>query len=364
MTNNKIRHIFVINPVAGKGIESGPLEAKIRDACEVSGAEYEIYITSARWDAVDFVRHRMAERRADETLRFYACGGDGTLCEVATGILFDALEKEQSKEICITDSNKSQEKLSDNLHNNTQNVNNAQVRDHISTPEHIELGCVPIGTGNDFVRNFGQSEFFSDITKQLLGEAVTIDSFGVRLDNEREICGVNMFNVGFDCDVVCKAAELKKTFLPKKLAYVAGVAATLVKNKGCTMSVTKENGEKFTRQFELCAVANGGYCGGGFFSAPRRKLNDGLLDISLIKKVSRTTFLALVGPYKKGTHLGTRLGKRVVGYYQDTGIGLEFAEPTNVSIDGEISQVRSAKFRCLPSSLRFVLPVGVTYADK
>lgn len=49
MTNNKVRHIFVVNPVAGKGVEAGPLEAKIRDACEVSGAEYEIYITCARW---------------------------------------------------------------------------------------------------------------------------------------------------------------------------------------------------------------------------------------------------------------------------------------------------------------------------
>ena len=76
MTNNKVRHIFVVNPVAGKGVEAGPLEAKIRDACEVSGAEYEIYITCARWDAVDFVRRRITERRADETLRFYDCGGD------------------------------------------------------------------------------------------------------------------------------------------------------------------------------------------------------------------------------------------------------------------------------------------------
>ena len=363
MTNNKVRHIFVVNPVAGKGVEAGPLEAKIRDACEVSGAEYEIYITCARWDAVDFVRRRITERRADETLRFYACGGDGTLCAVATGILFESLGKERSEELYINNTNTVHDKLSNNLHDSTSNVNNVQVKHHVSTSENVELGCVPIGTGNDFVRNFGQNEFFSDITKQLLGEPITIDSFGVRLDDEREICGVNMFNVGFDCDVVCKAAEFKKTFMPKKLAYVVGVAVTLVKNKGCTIAVTKENGEKFTRQFELCAVANGGYCGGGFFSAPRRRLNDGLLDISLIKKVSRTTFLRLVGPYKKGTHLGTRLGKRVVGYYQDTGIGLEFTEPTNVSIDGEISQVKSAKFRSLPSSLRFVLPVGVTYTD-
>ena len=157
MTNNKIRHIFVVNPVAGKGVEAGPLEAKIRDACEVSGAEYEIYMTSARWDAVDFVRRRITERRSDETLRFYACGGDGTLCEVATGILFESLEKEQSEELCINSTNDIHSKLSNNLHSSAPIVNNAQMRYHVSTPENVELGCVPIGTGNDFVHSFRQN---------------------------------------------------------------------------------------------------------------------------------------------------------------------------------------------------------------
>ena len=326
MRNTNIRHIFIINPAAGKGIESGPLIAKIRDACEVSEANYDIYITKSAGDATEYVNKTLQSRTDNEIFRFYACGGDGTLCEVAAGILSEQLAKGDQH-----------------------------------APKNVEIGCVPIGTGNDFVRNFGQNEFFSDITKQLLGEAMCIDGFGVRLDERREICGVNMFNVGFDCDVVCKAAELKKTVLPKKLAYVVGVAAILVKNKGCFINVTRHDGEKISRDFELCAVANGGYCGGGFFSAPRRDLRDGMLDISLIKKVSRTKFLALVGPYQKGRHLETKLGKEVVGYFQDRGIRFDFSEPTNVSIDGEISRVKSAEFRCLPSALNFVLPVGVTY---
>ena len=66
----------------------------------------------------------------------------------------------------INNANTVHDKLSNNLHDSTANVNNAQVKHHVSTSENVELGCVPIGTGNDFVRNFGQNEFFSDITKQ------------------------------------------------------------------------------------------------------------------------------------------------------------------------------------------------------
>ncbi|MBQ8508803.1 MAG: YegS/Rv2252/BmrU family lipid kinase [Clostridia bacterium] len=314
---NDIRHIFIINPAAGKGSEAQPVADKIRDACDVAGAEYEIYMTKQRGDGTAYVRQRVSGKKKDEMLRFYACGGDGTLNEVICGAVNPALDG--------------------------------------SIPG-VEVGCVPIGTGNDFVRNFSTPEFFKDIPKQLLGDAISLDCFAY---NER--CGINMVNVGFDCDVVSKAAELKqKPLIPKNFAYLAGIAVVLRKNLGKSIRIIRSDGSEFSREFELCAVANGGFCGGGFHSAPIACLDDGLLDISLMRKVSRTTFLRLVGSYKEGTHLKSKLGRKVVSYIQDTSVTFQFEEETDVCVDGEIERVKEAVFRVLPKAVRFVLPVGVS----
>lgn len=318
------KHIFIVNPAAGKGSEAPVLSGIIRDACDACGVDYEIHLTKSRDDAQDFVRNRILEKPSDAEYRFYACGGDGTLSDV---------------------------------------INGAVGADGRAVGG-VAVGCVPIGTGNDFVRNFSQSEFFLDITKQLIADPMPIDCYRVRGmvgGNSYDRLGVNMVNIGFDCDVVCKVAELKRRpLLPKKLAYILGVAIILRKNRGQEITVVTPEGES-TRQFQLVAVANGGFCGGGFHSAPKSRLDDGLLDISLIKKVSRTTFLRLVGRYKAGTHLETRLGKKVVSYSQSDRIALRFPDDVNVSVDGEILKFREVELTVVPRALSFLVPVGVEY---
>ena len=314
-----MKHIFILNPAAGRGIEFQKTKDKIHDACEAAKADYLIHVTECPDDATAFVKRTAAAKPAGETYRFYACGGDGTLNDVVCGVIDPSS----------------------------------------GTPfPGIEVGCIPIGTGNDFVRNFTAPDFFLDITKQILGETITIDCFAI---NDRYV--VNMVNVGFDCDVVTKTEELrKKKWIPKKMTYVAGLIVTLKKNLGRVITVIRSDGQEIKKEFELCAVANGGFCGGGFHSAPESKLDDGLLDISLIDKVSRTKFLSLVGNYKKGTHLNTKLGKKIVSYFQDHKITFRFAEPSTVCIDGEVETVKEAIFRVIPKALKFSLPVGVSYA--
>ena len=315
------KHIFIVNPAAGKGPEAAQISEVIRDACDACGVDYEIHQTTCRGDAQAFTRAKVAAKPVGDEYNFYACGGDGTLSDVVSGLV-GAPKKPQNG---------------------------------------VSVGCVPIGTGNDFTRNFTQSEFFLDITKQLLADPVVIDCFSVEGNTpESHRCCINMVNIGFDCDVVVKAGELKKRkFLPKSLAYILGVVIMLKNNLGKAMTVIYPDGRTLTREFQLVAVANGGFCGGGFHSAPESKLDDGRLDLSLIKKVSRTNFLRLVGHYKNGTHLKTRLGKKVVNYQQIDEIELRFSEETNVCIDGEIFKLRDVRLKSIPRSIRFLLPVGV-----
>lgn len=82
-----MRHVFILNPAAGKGDEIAPLRSKLESECKRLGADYFIYITQAPGDATEFILRECAEGGMfyGEKCRFYACGGDGTISEVLDG---------------------------------------------------------------------------------------------------------------------------------------------------------------------------------------------------------------------------------------------------------------------------------------
>ncbi len=310
-----MKHIFVVNPAAGKGIESSPLIEKITGACLAAEVDYEIYITKDRNDVTSFVKGKVKEKPKDEIYRFYSCGGDGTLGEVVSGV------------------------VNENIHGAIPGV---------------QVTCIPTGTGNDFIRNFMFPEFFSDITKQLLGDPITIDCFAFN-----DVYGINMFNVGFDCDVALTTQKIKKyKFMPKSLAYTLSVFTTMLGNPGQYLRIIGSDNSTVVKNFLLCSVANGAFCGGGFNSAPDSCLDDGLLDIIVVDKVSKLQLMKLVHHLRKGTHIKTRLGKRVILSLKDTKIKFLFKEPTEVCVDGERYSVKEADFHIVPLSVNFSVPVG------
>lgn len=155
------------------------------------------------------------------------------------------------------------------------------------------LTVIPFGTGNDFVRSLPDEASFE--------KKIDLIKFGDRYS-------ANILNVGFDCDVVATTEKLKKLKLVKGgIAYAFGVLFTIFKKIGKDLEIefTLEDGtvEYEKGKFLLCAVANGKYYGGGFKCAPNAELDDGLLDVILVKKISRLRFATFVGGYKKGTHI-------------------------------------------------------------
>ena len=104
-----------------------------------------------------------------------------------------------------------------------------------------------------------------------------------------------MVNIGFDCSVVKEADRLKRIkFLPPSLLYIVGVLVALFKKFGTKMKLIYDDGTTFEKELTLNAIGNGKFCGGGFKSAPIALLDDGLMDVCSISKVSRLTFLSLV----------------------------------------------------------------------
>ncbi len=298
-----MEHIFVINPFAGRG-KAVKLIPEIDNLLMDKKVKYSIYVTKAKGDAERFVRETLAER---SDVRFYACGGDGSLHEV---------------------------------------VNGAK-----GYPD-AEIGVIPVGSGNDFIRNFGTKEMFMDIKAQIKGKSVPCDVIDI---NGRYI--VNMANIGFDCDAAEKAiAWKKKPFVNGTMAYVCGVAEMFVKPMGKYLTFRFDNGQIMSGKFLLCTLANGCFCGGGFKSSPEATVDDGLIDMGVVKMLSRPSFVSLLPKYKAGTYLATKIAKKKVIYEKRKSVEIKSKEPVNISIDGEINTFTEIKAVNVPAAFKFIVP--------
>ena len=171
-----------------------------------------------------------------------------------------------------------------------------------------------------------------------------------------------MVNTGFDCEVVVKTAEMKKkSWIPLNMAYIAGLVATLVKKPGVFVKSLSRGEEAVeNKQYLLVTCGKGCYYGGGFHSNPQANLTDGRLDSLLVKNMSRTRFITLVGDYKKGTHLTPKF-EPYLTYQKTDGIDMVFDRPTNVSVDGEVIQYNELHVSLIEGGLRFLVPKGSSY---
>ncbi|MBQ2911916.1 MAG: acylglycerol kinase family protein, partial [Clostridia bacterium] len=110
-----MKHIFIVNPAAGGQDNTRKINEAVKKLASEKGFEYKIYISEHPKHSEEIVRKVMSEYK-DETVRFYACGGDGTLNEVAQGVV-----------------------------------------DY----DNVQLTNLPYGTGNDFIRIFKEDGEFS-----------------------------------------------------------------------------------------------------------------------------------------------------------------------------------------------------------
>ena len=309
-----MKHCFILNSFAGKGQTISEIKANIERVCTERGADFEIYMTEGVGAATEYVKRTLDGTEGE--YRFYACGGDGTLSEVVTGVM------------------------------------SSEGRDRAA------VGLIPSGTGNDFARNFTEPSLFFDMTAQLDAEALTID---VMRCNDR--FAINMVNTGFDCEVVVKTAELKKkSWVPLKMAYIAGLIATFFRKPGVSVKSIQRDGETVENQkYLLITCGKGCYYGGGFHSNPSAHLCDGKLDSLVANNMSRMKFLTLVGSYKKGTHLSDPRFEKVLTHKKSEGVDIVFDHPTNVSIDGEVIRYDELHVSLIKGGLRFLIPKGSAY---
>lgn len=212
------------------------------------------------------------------------------------------------------------------------------------------LTFIPAGSGNDTVKSIPNS----------LGTKEGIYPLDVIKFNESY--SVNMINIGFDCNVVSSASKFKKRFkISGKISYILGVITEFFKPFGESFEInaTLSNGDNFIYKGDclLCAVCNGEWCGGSFHNSPLSRMNDGVIELLLVKKMSRLSFLKLVGKYKNGT-LFDNSGKITLPKHKDKVEYLKIKEMTikglkRICSDGEVTPCTFAKITVLPDFLRY-----------
>ena len=246
-----MKHIFIINPNAGKHDSRQRIYDMAEALRKQHGLEVQCILTKNQGHATELAR-KLCE--SGEELRFYACGGDGTANEVANGVI---------------------------------GYDNAA------------MTVIPVGTGNDFLKNFGDgAALFQDAENLWDGPRFPMDAIDV---NGR--IALTIACSGIDARVAADVHKYSESpLLDGKASYIYALAVNfLFKGIGSHWTVELD-GEAVEDDYSLVAVCNGRYYGGGFMPMPEARMNDGVLNTLVVQKVSRVTFAKFVGPYAKGEY--------------------------------------------------------------
>ena len=244
-----MKHIFIINPNAGKHDSRQRIYDMAEALRKQHGLEVQCILTKNQGHATELAR-KLCE--SGEELRFYACGGDGTANEVANGII---------------------------------GYDNAA------------MTVIPVGTGNDFLKNFGDgAALFEDAENLWDGPRFPMDAIDV---NGR--VALTIACSGIDARVAADVHKYSESpLLDGKGSYIYSLAVNfLFKGIGSHWIVTLDD-VPMEGDWSLIAVCNGRYYGGGFMPVAEARMDDGVLNTLVVKKVNRRTFLKFVGPYAKG----------------------------------------------------------------
>jgi len=301
-----MRHIFIINPHAGKKDQTARIYEMADRLREDHALDCACMLTTRPGGAMDMARE-LAE--SGEEVRLYACGGDGTAHEVANGIA---------------------------------GFSNAA------------MTVIPTGTGNDFLKNFGPDmEKFSDAENLWDGDVMPLDL----IDCGGRLCLTIACN-GIDARVAESVHRYSKTpALSGKGSYIASIAANfLLSAISRRWTVTIDGGESVTDDFALVSLCNGRYYGGGFFPVPEARMDDGVLHAVVIRKVTRLEFIRLIGGYSKGRH--AQLPPHLIQVFPAKVIRITADEDIVTCLDGECFRSRSVEMKLSDKRVNFFGPKG------
>ena len=218
----------------------------------------------------------------------------------------------------------------------------------------VTVTCFPNGTGNDFIKHFGEDrERFFKLEELVDGEVHPIDLIKC---NERY--SINICSVGIDARIGLDVH--KYSHLP----VVGGSAGYVISTAVHFFKGIKEHlrivcgGRLYSGDMTLVCACNGSYYGGGFHPVPEARPDDGLLDFLIIKGVSRATFANLVGEYAKGNYAKH---PKYITHIRSTKMEITADNEIVVNVDGERADAKKIDIQVVPRAVNFIFPKNMRY---
>ena len=302
-----LKHIFIINPAAGKKDSRQRVYTMAEALKKNHNLDVECMLTKSRGHATALTR---AIAETGDYVRFYACGGDGTVNEIANGI---------------------------------------------AGFPNAAMTCIPIGTGNDFLKNFGKDAepLFLDAENLWNGDVTPLDL----IDCNGKYC-LTIACTGIDARIAESVHEFGASpMLSGRGSYLASVAVNFLFRKiGRRWRVTLDD-EMIEDTFALVSMCNGRYYGGGSTPVPEARMTDGVLHTVLVKNVSKARFATLFGGYSAGDY--KKLPQDIIRVSTAKVVRIEALEDDlTTCLDGESMHSQCVTLKLADKKVNFFAPKG------
>ena len=301
-------HLFIINPAAGSRNRTDDYSEVIHRICREQGLSYEVRVSTAPGECRRIAREAA---KTGEEYRIYACGGDGTLNEVVQGAAgFD----------------------------------------------NVAVTVFSGGSGNDFVKIFDEPQAFFSLERLLDAQEATFDLIRCNDDISLNIC-----SVGLDARIGVDVSNYKR--LPLLSGFRAYAASTVINViRGISEHYVIEiDGQRIDGKQTLICACNGRFYGGGFNPVPEADPTDGLLEVLVVKAVSRLQVAGVVGKYKDGRYKEL---PDLVRHFKTNKVKIICDDVTPINLDGELRMAKEITMEIAREKIRFFYPRGLSWKAK
>lgn len=305
--------MVIVNPKAGsgRGLKDWPV---ISNQMYNRGLHFTCVFTEHKYHAIELT----VKAVTDGYRNIVAIGGDGTIHEVVNGLFLQ-------KAVPTTD---------------------------------VCLAVIPTGTGNDWIRMYGISKTYSEAVESLaqkktvLQDVGKVDFYETRVEHTRYMA--NVAGLGYDAVVNLKYNNLKDEGKYGRWLYLRSTFNTFINFSSKHFEITAD-GEPFYNGLVFSgAVGIGRFNGGGMQQTPNAAVDDGLMDLTIIKKMSKYKVLRNFRLLFSGSIY--QIPKVI--YKQCRTIEITTDPETRIEIDGEAVGTSPFKFSLVPKSICVVVGPG------
>lgn len=291
--------LFIFNPVAGRG-RSVKVFDEVLSYFDRAGAPYEVWKTTYAGEATELAK-KAASMKYENII---SVGGDGTLLEVVTGLM----------------------------------------------GYECNLGIIPSGTGNDFVRSIGVGPDPIGAAKAILEGNTRYVDIGSTIENKYF---VNVAGAGFDTEVIHYTERFKKRF-SGQAAYILGILRSLFAYKCKRMRITMD-GVTVEKNVFLIAIANGYTYAGGMKVAPNASAFDGLFDVTLFEYIANIKIPFYLSTFINGNHKPIKQ----ISSHRCKEITIDILDGKNpINMDGEIIGETPMTFKVVEKAFKMFVPTS------